>query len=224
MKNLCLASLGFLALTAFSGCNDIPEAYVGQYSGTLSNQQIELDLRANQVTVTINGKPQASSNFVSSFNQAIGAVDKSEGGIYVLPSLVSEEGIAVSGPWIPREDVSTIGYNLGITTSKQYNDVYIVVPFTPGESDGSPFDFQGYSPVPITGDYNAFYAFVLYAQIDTQAASSVNSLDVQMAPQARLAEVNADFAGVVKMKMLEISPEPADTPVTINGSLVRTGK
>jgi hypothetical protein len=68
--NLKLVSV-LLGVLALSGCNDIPSAYVGQYAGTVGNQTIQLDLRENQVSVTVNGKPQALTTFVSSFNQAL---------------------------------------------------------------------------------------------------------------------------------------------------------
>jgi hypothetical protein len=123
-----------------------------------------------------------------------------------------------------RADASTIGYDTGIVTSDRFDDVYVVVPFTQNQSDGGPFDLNGISPIPISGNYNDFYAFTLYTQVDRQANSSINSLDVQIAPQTHLAEVDADFMGLAKLKMLSISPEPDNSPVLLTGSLARTGK
>lgn len=150
------------------------------------------------------------------------AVERSEAGVYVLPMVVSVEGLPVSDPWAPRMDFSTIGYNNGMVTSSRYSDLYAVVPID-SSAEGGPFDFGNLLPLPlpVQGEANAFYAFVIYAQIDTQSTAPVAAIDVQIAPQTRLAAEDASFVGIVHAKMLSITPQPADKPVVEAAKLLR---
>jgi hypothetical protein len=117
-------------------------------------------------------------------------------------------------------DLSTIGYGQHMQESKRYLDFYAVIPLDPSQAQ-PPFDLGSVAPIPLTGTVGEFDAFVVYAQIDTQASGKMSAVDVQVAPEARIAAEDTDLLGVVKTKMLSITPGPQDNPVDLTATLSR---
>src|SRR6185437_14467478 len=113
-------------MMVLSGCNALPPSYDGNFAGTVTGQPVEVDVQSGGITVSVNGAKQTQSDYVTGFDDVISAIESGRGGVYVLPTVISEEGIPVNTPWLPRYDMSAGLYQNAAQTSNRYQDVFAV--------------------------------------------------------------------------------------------------
>ena len=220
-------SFGLILLvgtTIISGCEGgaIPSAYHGRFEGGTPAQQVTIDVGAKQVTVKLNENSAELKNFVSGFKDSVSQIESGQGGVFVLPAVTSFEGVEVdANPWVPRVDEKTVGLDITEQFSDRYSDVYVVVPPS-GDNNGENLGGLSPVPLPITGKVNDFYAFVFHAQIDLQQQDNVKTVEADVVPEAEVSATEMNMLNLVKVKVLSISPQPADKPQLTHVSLNRT--
>jgi len=209
------------------GCKIIPSNYVGTYSGTLSQQRIEFEVKGEEMALQVNGKRQVFHSIVSDFESIADKLGEEMAGAYLFPSLRfdSWKELLTPHPWIQRSSPTSYCTNplknhTKCEESTRYLDFYAVVPY---DKDGTPpFELiGGYPEIPRPGgeeDSHTFVslAFVVYAQLDQQSEGDVKSINVQIAPQAKIHIYNGS-----QFSFFQIVPEPKLSPMIIEGKLTR---